>query len=226
MTKASLTEVQAISSMPLPFSSAGLLDIGRQVPRRAGRRVGAGHREQSDLLAGEIVRCWSSAAGRRAWRWSSGTSGMRSPTWMVMVEVSFGRVDGYDRRAVLRLSRLARRAPAGASSPSDGRTAPFLSGRLLLAMPGMADPRFERAVIAMCVHDENGAVGIGIGHKRAGIRFRALAQAARHRSGRGARLRRPSRRAGRAGPGLRPPIDGLGRAGHASRRRPQRQISR
>ena len=52
----------------------------------------------------------------------------------------------------------------------------FLSGKLLLAMPGMADPRFERAVIAVCVHDENGAVGIGIGHKRAGMRFRALLQ--------------------------------------------------
>ena len=50
----------------------------------------------------------------------------------------------------------------------------FLSGKLLLAMPGMADPRFERAVIAMCVHDENGAIGVGIGHKRAGIRFRGL----------------------------------------------------
>jgi putative transcriptional regulator len=50
----------------------------------------------------------------------------------------------------------------------------FLSGKLLLAMPGMADPRFERAVIALCVHDENGAIGIGIGHKRAGIGFRDL----------------------------------------------------
>jgi putative transcriptional regulator len=50
----------------------------------------------------------------------------------------------------------------------------FLSGKLLLAMPGMADPRFERAVIAMCVHDENGAIGIGVGHKRAGIGFRTL----------------------------------------------------
>ncbi len=50
----------------------------------------------------------------------------------------------------------------------------FLSGKLLLAMPGMSDPRFERAVIAMCMHDENGAIGIGIGHKRAGITFRAL----------------------------------------------------
>jgi putative transcriptional regulator len=50
----------------------------------------------------------------------------------------------------------------------------FLSGKLLLAMPGMADPRFERAVIAMCVHDENGAVGVGVGHKRSGLRLRAL----------------------------------------------------
>lgn len=50
----------------------------------------------------------------------------------------------------------------------------FLSGKLLLAMPGMADPRFDRAVIAMAVHDEQGAVGIGIGHLRAGIHFRSL----------------------------------------------------
>ncbi|MEO7634263.1 MAG: YqgE/AlgH family protein [Sphingomicrobium sp.] len=41
-------------------------------------------------------------------------------------------------------------------------------------MPGMADPRFERAVIAICVHDENGAIGIGIGHKRAGLNVRGL----------------------------------------------------
>jgi len=53
-------------------------------------------------------------------------------------------------------------------------TPAFLSGKLLLAMPGMADPRFERAVIALCVHDENGAIGVGIGHKRAGISFRGL----------------------------------------------------
>lgn len=50
----------------------------------------------------------------------------------------------------------------------------YLSGRLLLAMPGMFDPQFDHAVIAMCQHDENGAFGIGIGHVRAGIRFREL----------------------------------------------------
>ena len=41
---------------------------------------------------------------------------------------------------------------------------PFLTGQLLLAMPGIGDPRFEHAVIALCAHDENGALGIGIGH--------------------------------------------------------------
>lgn len=39
----------------------------------------------------------------------------------------------------------------------------FLSGQFLLAMPGMADPRFRHAVIAMCAHDADGAIGIGIG---------------------------------------------------------------
>ena len=32
----------------------------------------------------------------------------------------------------------------------------FLSGQLLLAMPGIGDPRFEHAVIALCSHDEEG----------------------------------------------------------------------
>jgi putative transcriptional regulator len=39
----------------------------------------------------------------------------------------------------------------------------YLSGQLLLAMPGIGDPRFERAVIAVCSHDDQGALGIGLG---------------------------------------------------------------
>lgn len=46
-----------------------------------------------------------------------------------------------------------------------------LAGRILLAMPGMFDPNFERSAIAMYVHDEGGALGIGIGQLRAGIGF-------------------------------------------------------
>lgn len=38
-----------------------------------------------------------------------------------------------------------------------------LTGQFLLAMPGMSDPRFDHAVIAMCAHDGQGAMGVGIG---------------------------------------------------------------
>jgi putative transcriptional regulator len=38
-----------------------------------------------------------------------------------------------------------------------------LIGQYLLAMPGIGDPRFEKAVIAICAHDANGALGIGVG---------------------------------------------------------------
>ncbi len=90
----------------------------------------------------------------------------------------------------------------------------FLSGKLLLAMPGIGDPRFERAVIAMCVHDENGAVGIGIGHQRAGIRCSRTPGAVGTRSRRGTRRTGAPRRPGGAGEGLRPAQRRLGRPGH------------
>ncbi|MGH7071579.1 MAG: YqgE/AlgH family protein [Acetobacteraceae bacterium] len=36
----------------------------------------------------------------------------------------------------------------------------FLTGQLLIAMPGMADPRFLQSVIFMCAHTPEGAMGI------------------------------------------------------------------
>ncbi|WP_299649174.1 YqgE/AlgH family protein [Sphingomonas bacterium] len=45
----------------------------------------------------------------------------------------------------------------------------YLSGQFLLAMPGMLDPRFDRAVIAICAHDANGALGIGLGQVYDGL---------------------------------------------------------
>lgn len=50
----------------------------------------------------------------------------------------------------------------------------FLGGQFLLAMPGIGDPRFERSVIAMCVHDEMGALGIGIGRLVPRLGFHGL----------------------------------------------------
>jgi putative transcriptional regulator len=44
---------------------------------------------------------------------------------------------------------------AAAPQPSD-----FLIGHLLVAMPGMDDPRFARAVVLLCQHNEDGAMGL------------------------------------------------------------------
>ncbi len=50
----------------------------------------------------------------------------------------------------------------------------YLSGQFLLATPGMSDPRFQRAAIAICTHDANGAVGIGVGATVRGLGFHDL----------------------------------------------------
>ena len=47
--------------------------------------------------------------------------------------------------------------------------ATYMTGQLLLAMPGIGDPSFERAAIAMCAHDDEGALGIGVGALVKGI---------------------------------------------------------
>ncbi len=49
-----------------------------------------------------------------------------------------------------------------------------LAGELLLALPGIGDPRFEQAVIAMCVHQPDGALGVGIGQIVPGIGLHTL----------------------------------------------------
>ncbi len=53
-------------------------------------------------------------------------------------------------------------------------TPPYLVGQLLLSMPGIGDPRFERAVIAMCVHDDNGALGIVVNQPLPALSVREL----------------------------------------------------
>lgn len=50
----------------------------------------------------------------------------------------------------------------------------YLTGKLLLAMPAMGDPRFHRAVIFICAHDENGAMGLVINHVLPGFEFGKL----------------------------------------------------
>ena len=50
----------------------------------------------------------------------------------------------------------------------------FLEGKLLIAMPGMLDPRFEKSVIFMCAHSHDGAMGLIINKPIDGISFHEL----------------------------------------------------
>jgi len=50
----------------------------------------------------------------------------------------------------------------------------YLVGKLLLALPSMGDPRFHRAVIFICAHDEEGAMGLVINHEMPGVEFKEL----------------------------------------------------
>ena len=50
----------------------------------------------------------------------------------------------------------------------------FLDGQLLIAMPNMKDPRFERTVIYMCAHSEDGAMGIIVNQLASNIDFPQL----------------------------------------------------
>jgi putative transcriptional regulator len=47
-------------------------------------------------------------------------------------------------------------------------------GKLLLAMPGMGDPRFERSVIYMCSHSKNTAMGLIINQPVTNLNFSEL----------------------------------------------------
>lgn len=50
----------------------------------------------------------------------------------------------------------------------------FLEGKLLIAMPGMADERFAQTVIYMCAHSAKGAMGIVINKPIPGLSFAEL----------------------------------------------------
>lgn len=50
----------------------------------------------------------------------------------------------------------------------------YLSGQLLVAMPTMSDPRFERTVIYLCAHTEDGAMGLVVNKLMDSMTFEEL----------------------------------------------------
>ena len=56
------------------------------------------------------------------------------------------------------------------ASTEDG----YLTGQLLIAMPTMGDPRFERTVIYLCAHSADGAMGLVVNKQAEEIDFPEL----------------------------------------------------
>ena len=46
-----------------------------------------------------------------------------------------------------------------------------LTGKLLIAMPGMGDPRFEHSVVFLCSHSDEGAMGLIVNKPARDVRF-------------------------------------------------------
>src|SRR5690349_3687376 len=77
-----------------------------------------------------------------------------------------GKRMGAGRRKIAGLGDIR---PAGIGDNSSERG--YLDGRLLIAMPVMGDPRFERSVIYMCAHSADGAMGIMVNRPAGSIDF-------------------------------------------------------
>jgi putative transcriptional regulator len=52
----------------------------------------------------------------------------------------------------------------------------FLNGRILIAMPSIGDPRFERSVLFICGHDEGHAMAIAVNRPLEGLSVPGLLQ--------------------------------------------------
>ncbi|WP_265502110.1 YqgE/AlgH family protein [Paracoccus beibuensis] len=63
------------------------------------------------------------------------------------------------------------------STPSGGRPVPQevqprnLTGKILIAMPGMSDQRFDRSIVLVCAHSDDGAMGLVLNHPLPEIGF-------------------------------------------------------
>jgi putative transcriptional regulator len=76
---------------------------------------------------------------------------------------------------------MARRArsgpkavPPGGAGAGPGGQDGYLGGQVLIAMPGMQDPRFAKAVICLCAHSSEGAMGIVLNRPIEGLSFDEL----------------------------------------------------
>ncbi|MCC7427231.1 MAG: YqgE/AlgH family protein [Alphaproteobacteria bacterium] len=71
----------------------------------------------------------------------------------------------------------ARERVGGADGPTaeeDAAKTGHLAGQFLIAMPSMGDPRFARSLVYICLHSEEGALGIIVNRALEGLSFEEL----------------------------------------------------
>ncbi|WP_246522092.1 YqgE/AlgH family protein [Neoroseomonas terrae] len=60
---------------------------------------------------------------------------------------------------------------ASSIDPSADKDGTYLTGHLLIAMPGMQDPRFDHSVVCLCAHSADGAMGLVVNRPLPGMVF-------------------------------------------------------
>ncbi len=83
------------------------------------------------------------------------------------------KAPGESRRAAPTLPHQGDHVAGIGTSPGKSGEG-YLAGHLLVAMPNMRDPRFERTVIYMCVHNAEGAMGLVINKSVGSLTFPQL----------------------------------------------------
>lgn len=69
------------------------------------------------------------------------------------------------------------RIPDSSAQPGmTGAKNGWLTGSCLIAMPSMTDPRFNRTIIFLCSHDEEGAMGLVVNRAHQNIDFQTLCE--------------------------------------------------
>ncbi len=60
---------------------------------------------------------------------------------------------------------------SSSAPPTDDTDGTWLTGHLLIAMPGMQDPRFDHTVVCLCAHSGDGAMGLVLNRPLSGLSF-------------------------------------------------------
>ena len=60
------------------------------------------------------------------------------------------------------------------SQTSRDTSSPFLGGQILIAMPGMQDPRFRKSLVYLCAHSGEGAMGLIVNRRAENLRLKDL----------------------------------------------------